>query len=341
MSSNNYFVITPYYKGTALEEIVNSVIVAARHVSAKIRIIGFLEPLDNKLHTEFLDDEKYPVMQARLNEMLLRVRSPKRMLFLDFFNPGLDLLRYTHKQKGILCKYGALLHGGTFLEHDLYNFDWLENFELAWAYVYDKIYAPAYFIAEKFPKNLRNKVVVKSWGMDSFRPASGHNRRYEVIFPHRLNKDKGIDDLYKIARRLPKINFYVTAPQKMNYLKSNDYFKKLSARGNVHILANQTDEMHHKTLAQSKIVLSCACQEIFGFSIMKSVLSGCIPVLPNRQIYPYYFSTDFLYNTIDEACQLIKRYLRDAALPFERLKAVRNRIKNLSFINILKDFYLK
>ena len=107
----NIVVIPQYYSGTSFEEIVKHMTVAAKQMDAPINFIGPTKAAKNNLHGFLLDDEYYISYQLKLIGDLIRLKDPVKILFLDFFNPGLDLLRYYHEQKNVSVKYGALAGG--------------------------------------------------------------------------------------------------------------------------------------------------------------------------------------------------------------------------------------
>lgn len=50
-------------------------------------------------------------------------------------------------------------------------------------------------------------------------------------------------------------------------------------------------------LASSDIVLSTALHEFQGLAVLEAVALGCVPVLPDRQVYPELFGNQFLYQS--------------------------------------------
>lgn len=338
---NKYYVaVPPYYQGTSFLEIVEGIKSAAKKSNKNIKFIGNLKPLANNFNTELLDDSRYIDGQIYLLKIIKELKNPQKILFIDFFNPGLDLIHYHHEQLGINCKYGSLLHGGTFFEKDLYSFSWLKGFEFAWADTYDTIYAPSYFSKKSLPKNISKKIKVYPWGMDNFKPID-QCKKIDVIFPHRINSDKGIDDLIYIVKKLPNINFTITIPQNINVFKKNKYYQLIATQKNIKILDNNINKKHSKTIGQSKILLSCSKQENFGYSVMKGIISNCIPVLPNSLCYPEFFNKKYLYSSKNECAEKIKYYLKnyDKEINDNILATNRSNIKKLSFKKIIDDFF--
>ena len=219
----NIVVLPFHYRGTSFEEIVSHMKVAASVMDISIEFIGCKRAVQNNLKTHLLDDEAYTRYQLTVLSKLMKKSKVEKILFLDFFNLGFDILRYFHEQKNQKVKYGALLHGGTFFENDIYSMSWLSSCELAWADMYDTVYVGSKYAKNKLPQKLRLKTKAMSWGMDSFSPLHSEFKKYDVIFPHRLNPDKGVEEFIQIVELLPGVQFFVTCPQSLNILKKNPY----------------------------------------------------------------------------------------------------------------------
>lgn len=339
----NAIVIPPYYKGTSFEDIVDNLESAARNFDVAVHFVGSRKPLSNKLFGELLDDHQYVIEQSLLLQELISYPNLSRLLFIDFFNPGLDLIRYSHQQNNIHCQYGSLLHGGSFLNDDLYTWPWLQQFERAWAMIYDVVYVPSHFLAQATPQWLSEKVRVFPWGMDisnQITNAQIDNKDIDVIFPHRLASDKGIDNLITIITEMPDIEFAITIPHVQSAIKNNSYFKQLSKCKNVQLIYAQSSAEHLITLQKSRLVLSCAKQENFGYAIMKAVIAGCIPIAPDRLCYPEFLPKVLLYKNIQQAKNLIRQYLATTkpTNPTFLESTIRN-ISGFSFLPLLRDFF--
>lgn len=343
MKYKNIIVIPPYYEGTSFQDIVESLKEASKKISLPIKFIGYDSPLKNNFNDEFLDDKKYVIGQSLLLKKIINIGPVSKILFLDFFNPGIDLIKYFHEQQKYNCKYSVLLHGGSFLKHDLYPFGWIKHFELGWFEIYDIVYTPSNFLATALPRKLQEKTKVFPWGLDNFMEQKYKNAKtIDVIFPHRINSDKGIEDLINIISKMPDVKFVITSPQNKNAFRKNCYYKSINNYKNAVFLFGQSEKEHIKTLSKAKVVLSCAKQENFGYAVMKAVLSGCIPVLPNRLCYPEFFDDAFLYNNVKGAVDKIYSYLNQDMNKIEQKMIInKKKIRLFSFSNLLKDFFCK
>ena len=130
------------------------------------------------------------------------------------------------------------------------------------------------------------------------------------------------------------LEFVVSSPQKETVIKHSKYYKELIRYKNVRFILGQAEKEHMRILASAKIFLSCAKQENSGYGIMKAVLSGCIPALPNRLCYPEFFEDMFLYSDLDEAIDKIGLFAESPDEAKKLLVPSRKRISNFFFSSI-------
>ncbi len=339
MKTENAIVCPLIYQGTSFEDIAKALKNAADEMKLPVEFIGCDHFQENNLKAGFLDDEAYIQRQVELLGQLVKADHLRKILFVDFFQPGLDLLKYAFEQKGIECKFGSLLHGGTFLQGDLYSWGWLTGFERAWSGIYDAIYVPSKHLESKCAPLGSQSIRVFPWGMDGILPTNAIDgpRDVDVVFPHRLDADKGIEDLAAIAEALPECTFVVTSVQSASIINENPFATKLRGLPNVKFLSSQTREMHNDLLSRSKVVLSCARQENFGYAVMKAVERGCIPVLPKTLCYPEFFRDEYLYSDVKGAVEMIQNRLAKSA--DEQLQERQEFVRGISFKPLLEDFF--
>ena len=72
---------------------------------------------------------------------------------------------------------------------------------------------------------------------------------------------------------------------------------------------NFSKDEYYYLLSRAKVVVSYALQENFGFGVNEAVYLGCAPVLPNRLVYPEFYSEEFLYDTFDESVSMVESAL--------------------------------
>lgn len=312
MSQNrSLFVVPCYYTGTSFERIYTAIAHVIKECKLPIDIMVGAR-FDNTLTGGALDDTRYTQAQADILSSMVTKLSAKhyeRILFIDFFNPGMELVRYFAEQTEQEIKMAALLHGGTFVDGDIYEAEWVVRSEQLWGTLFDKIFVPSRYAYSQLPAYLADKASIHPWGMDAV-TSEGFVKPYaqrtiDVIFPHRLNSDKGIGDLAAIARQLPHVTFVVTSPSS----KESAIPTELEGLKNItYITCVSTDDLH-EVMSDAKLVLSCAKQELFGYSVAEAVSLGCLPIVPGNQVYTELYSESALYHTIGEATSLISEKL--------------------------------
>ena len=122
-------------------------------------------------------------------------------------------------------------------------------------------------------------------------------KKEQVIFPHRLSKEKGIEEFIAIVEQLPDTKFIITSSKKNN--------NKISLPKNVEFIEGITKSEYYKHLSQSKYYLSCAYQETFGYTLREALLYKCIPIVPDRASYKENVPASHRYKTIEEAITLL------------------------------------
>lgn len=68
---------------------------------------------------------------------------------------------------------------------------------------------------------------------------------------------------------------------------------------------------YYRTLAQSKVLICTSKEETFGYQIVDAILSGCIPICPNKLSYPELLSTDYLYNNYNDLVKTLMNIFKN------------------------------
>jgi glycosyltransferase involved in cell wall biosynthesis len=307
--NRNLFIAPAYYEGTSFERIVHNVqsVVERERLPIDVEVFG---AFGNSLPANELDDDHFVKSQFEAISYASNVAADyERMLFLDFFNPGVDMLRYIAERKQPHLKIAALIHGGSFFEGDLFTQPWFKAAESSWSEIYDQVYVPSRFAMSALPDVLSPKAEVAAWGFDSITvaPPPTSANRDGVLFPHRLSSDKGVQELKAIVKALPDVQFEATTPS--NAPITADVARLFRGIDNLNVVTlKQTDDFY-RAVGSRAVVLSCAKQELFGFGVAEAVLGGCIPVLPNGQCYPEFYPNAHFYDTIQGAISSIETQL--------------------------------
>jgi len=230
----------------------------------------------------------------------------------DFWTPGLDLIKYAitmGMKKDV--RFAGYLHGASFVPGDMMEDceDWIKTMEVSLLSIYDQIWCASKFFSESIPYPHRKKARIVGEPFDpndytdQYRDIHG-TKKYDVCFPHRVDYDKGPDNLINIATMMPKHSFVIMG----NSVANNNWVEQLKELPNVTMKMNVSDEEHLQILGSSKVVLSTAIQEGWGYGVMKAIACGCIPVLPNRAVYPELYENMYLYDNIAQAVTMISNY---------------------------------
>ncbi len=310
----NYLISPILYKGSCFNDMVIGILDSAKKFDVKFKLMPLSYGDLNSFGLENPDD----YIKNSISKIIFlknNLKDGDKLLLVDFFFPGLDLLEFYLKRKGISVFKLGLIHGGSFVDGDLYGeYRWLNNFEKGWLDIFDLVVSPSKFFIRNLDIKYKKKVKICPWGLNSDLTPKLKNKKIDVIFPHRFSHDKGVKDLLIIAREMRHVNFVVTGLNKRVVDDLPDDLKKifleLKKMANVKILKMENANQHIKTLKSARIVFSAAEQEGFGYSIFKSIQCGAIPVLPKRCCYPEFFDKKYLYSSINDAIKLIDLFLR-------------------------------
>lgn len=208
-------------------------------------------------------------------------------LFTDAWHPAIHTVRYISELTNIPVKCAGIWHAGYYDKTDILGFSimnrpWVENLEKSMAFAYDLSFFATEQHKAKFIKSypqLKNSksLVVCGQPYDYLSVLENSEKKENiVVFPHRLNFDKNpwfFDEMSDIASKIrPDISFIKT--QSLNLDKASYY----------------------NLLSHAKVVFSCSDHENLGLGTFEAVLSGCLPLLPNKLSYKEMYSPEFLYN---------------------------------------------
>lgn len=143
----------------------------------------------------------------------------------------------------------------------------------------------------------------------------------KLLWNHRWEYDKGPDLLLEVIRQLEEsgkeyrlaivgqqFRQIPAAFEKIKSMIDNSQTLELEQWGYL-----ESIEEYKQCLAESDLVLSTAMHDFQGLAVLEAVAAGCIPVLPNRLVYPEWFDDCYLYSkdarprtSAISACQLIE-----------------------------------
>jgi glycosyltransferase involved in cell wall biosynthesis len=228
------------------------------------------------------------------------VQDGDQFFFSDIWFPGIESIAYMNYFHKVDAKITGVIHAGSFTDTDFVRDleRWAKNFEDMVFDISTKIYCASNFIRNDIIKkrmvDARKLVVtglpVDYSGLDKHK-IDVSQKQDMVVFNGRLCDEKQpwlFDELEKhVRQRLPEKN--------IKFVKTQE--------------ANLSKDQYYDVLAQSKVVVSYALQENFGFGIAEAAYLGCTPVLPNRLVYPELYSGRYLFDSFDESVDLVVQTL--------------------------------
>ncbi|MEP0072494.1 MAG: DUF3524 domain-containing protein, partial [Marinomonas sp.] len=160
-------------------------------------------------------------------------------------------------------------------------------------------------------------------------------RKLKLVWSARWEYDKGPDRLLAILEEMESRGLdYQIAILGEQFRSIPEEFEKIKTHFSHHISRfgyAESREEYLAILASADMVLSTALHEFQGLSVLEAVALGCVPVLPNRQVYPELFGQDFLYKS---DLQDIKQ---EAEFAVNLIEKHRKRIKSSTDVTFFYD----
>lgn len=232
------------------------------------------------------------LQMAQIAEMYERgeVDDGDRFFFSDIWFPGIENIAYMNYFHKVDAKITGVIHAGSFTDTDFVRDmeRWAKNLEDIIFDISDQVYCASEFIkADIIRKRMVNpdKLVVTGLPVDyhTLKHLNTHIKQDTVVFNGRLCDEKQpwlFDELERqVTQRLGRQDIQFVKTQNLN-LDKDEYYT---------------------LLAESKVVVSYALQENFGFGVAEAAYLGCTPVLPNRLVYPELYDSEYLYDRFEES----------------------------------------
>ena len=251
--------------------------------------------LSDKIETgQFLDVNKTMVFKALQLEIVARmflnneIKNGFIFIVADIFFPGIESIKYMAELQGISVKICSFNHAGRADENDFVQGlgSWADHCEKGYHEVCDLIFFGSEFHRDKVVKYFgipieKTLVTGMVWSHEYVEQVynRGNDSKIErVVWPHRVSKEKGIDDLISYAKRFKQIDFLITSCGNIPHV--------LDSPSNIKFESNLTKQEYYQILSTSKYYLSTAYQETFGYTLQEAIYYGCLIAVPNRASYP-------------------------------------------------------
>jgi len=254
-------------------------------------------PLTNKIERgSFLDVAATNYFKATQNAVIAsmfykdEITDGDVLFFHDIWHPGLEAAAYMRDGLNRDVKICGCIFAGTY---DPYDFTfkrgmgyWGKDLENSWFKILDKI-----FVATEFHKRL----ILEHREVPN-RTAPKENI---VVFPHRLDSEKN--------------------PHLFNELETSSRMK-----GTDYKFIKTKEVCHNKReyydlLQKSKIAVSFAEQETFGFAMIEAVFADCLVLVPDALAYAELYESVFKYTSKQEGVHLLSTMM-EAPFAFEEAR---------------------
>nr|CAH7746753.1 unnamed protein product [Callosobruchus chinensis] len=136
----------------------------------------------------------------------------------------------------------------------------------------------------------------------------------QIVWPHRWEFDKDPHEFFEVMMELKKsgLTFQVAVlgeqftdvPEIFEQMNSNNDLKDRI----VHFGYVASKDEYYKILGTSHVAISTARHEFFGISMLEATYCGCLPLVPNRLVYPEIYPEKCLYNDRTELICKLKAY---------------------------------
>ncbi|XP_058059816.1 glycosyltransferase-like domain-containing protein 1-like isoform X1 [Anopheles bellator] len=141
-----------------------------------------------------------------------------------------------------------------------------------------------------------------------------------LIWPHRWEHDKNPEQMVEalLALQDKGVDFRVSILGE-RFKTVPACFDKLTDRlpGKLVNFGPLPKDEYYQTLLAGDVVLSTALHEFYGVAMLEAVHCGCVPMAPNRLVYPELYPKDKLFNTTAQLVKQLYNWCRNRAL-FEK-----------------------
>ena len=325
-----YTKLTREWYRTEFEKNFELVIIEGDELTQTIETGSFLDSCGT-IYYKMSQFQKFAQM-VRNNE----VKDGDILFFDDLWAPGLHSVKYvTQMGKSINVKIFGVIHAGSHTPSD----DVAVKLDKSWTrYFEQSIYelCDGVFVGSNFHKQvILNYIGVQYSGKihntglpfnvsSVFRGSDTRNwvdKDNIVVFPHRRHPEKHHELFDRLEQDVKKeVDFEV------QFVRTMDL--------------DLTNEDYYKLVGKSKVFVSFADQENFGYATLEAATFGNALVLPNRLVYPEFYPKSCLFDTYEQCKQMVMKSLSLKRPPgntinLSQIFKFEHSIKNM--LNIIKD----
>ena len=228
-----------------------------------------------------------------------QIQTGDRFFFSDIWFPGIESIAYMNYFTKKDVKITGIIHAGSFTDTDFVRDmeRWAKNFEDIVFDISDKVFCASNFIKDDILKKrivVPNKLLVTGLPLDfsELDTYKGAEKENIVVFNGRLCDEKQPWLFDQLEEQINRQAWFDNQPV---FVKTQE--------------ENLSKDEYYDLLSRAKVVVSYALQENFGFGIAEAAYLGCIPVVPNRLVYPELYEEKYLFDTFEQSVQMTEQAL--------------------------------
>lgn len=256
--------------------------------------------------------------------------------FDDLWFPGLEAIFYATRLMNISIGVYGFIHAGSFTYLDfVYPMQhWARDLEKSWFTASDLIFVGSEqtkkdiidtkliaYTSGELPGYDSDKIKVTGLPFEVDKSICEVATKKEdiVIFPHRDDIDKGVDDLLTLILKVRQLygtaRYIITSGGRPVRESTKALF---SSFPEVEFMPDLSKKEYYQLLSKCKVMFSAAIQENFGVCAQEALAFDVAPVCPDRVSYQYLLPTKFLYCNLNDAAAKVANFLHAPEKNLER-----------------------
>lgn len=145
-------------------------------------------------------------------------------------------------------------------------------------------------------------------------PNSQNSNCLHLIWPHRWEHDKNPKLLVEVLMELNKrqVDFVVTICGE-TYKKVPECFEGLREKLGSKLInfGYLKKDQYINAIVSGDIVISTAGHEFYGVAMLEATYCGCMPIAPNKLVYPEMYPPENLYNTSNQLIKILYNWCKN------------------------------
>lgn len=194
------------------------------------------------------------------------------------------------------------------------------------------------------------------FAVNSEKVISHDKKPINLVWNHRWEHDKGPGRLLAIVECLlsESIDFSISIigqqfrQQPPEFEKIKALLHKQKPKALKHFGFVESEQVYREALSSADVVLSTALHDFQGIAVLEAVALGCIPLLPDRVVYPEIFPKECLYSGDENisveaqfAVSILKQIINQRDI-YEKLQSsLQSQIQNAYSWQANKAHYIK